>query len=55
MAHHLLSPQNDVAFKRIFGSQTYKAVLIKILNAVLVAHLIAPIQGVTFLDPKLGI
>ena len=54
MAHHLLSPQNDIAFKRIFGTQDNKAVLIKMLHAVLVEHLTSPIQEVTFLDPTLG-
>ena len=53
MSHHLLSPQNDIAFKRIFGTQD-KAVLLKMLNAVLVEHLTNPIKEVTFLDPKLG-
>ena len=24
MSHHLLSPQNDAAFKRLFGTETYK-------------------------------
>ena len=54
MPHHLLSPQNDLVFKRLFGSKAHQAMLIKMLNAVLFEHLTAPIASVTFLDNDLS-
>ena len=54
MARHLLSPQNDIAFKRIFGTEDNKAILVKMLNAVLLEHLASVITEVTFLAPNLG-
>ncbi len=50
-AHKLLDPKNDIAFKRIFGSEKNKDILIHFLNDMLVFNGKAPIQDVTFLSP----
>lgn len=44
-----LNPQNDVAFKHIFGKEKHKDILIAMLNAVLKNQLHTPIQDVQFL------
>ena len=46
-----LNPQNDVAFKRIFGTEKNKDILIAMLNAVLKNQLHTPITVVSFLSP----
>ena len=46
-----LNPQNDVAFKYIFGREQNKDILIAMLNAVLKNQLPKPIQEVRFLSP----
>ena len=46
-----LNPQNDVAFKRIFGTEKNKDILIAMLNAVLKSQLHTPITQVSFLSP----
>ena len=48
MSHHLLSPQNDLVFKRIFGTDRNKAFLSKMLNSVLVNQLTSPIVSIVF-------
>ena len=46
-----LNPQNDVAFKRIFGTEKNKDILIAMLNAVLQEQLHRPIKEVSFINP----
>lgn len=46
-----LNPQNDIAFKRLFGSEKNKDILITLLNAVLGNQLKDPIKEVKFLSP----
>ena len=46
-----LNPQNDVAFKRIFGTEQNKDILIAMLNSVLKNQLHTPIRQVSFLSP----
>ena len=46
-----LNPQNDVAFKRIFGTEKNKDILIPMLNSVLKSQLHTPITQVSFLSP----
>jgi predicted transposase/invertase (TIGR01784 family) len=50
-AHKLLDPKNDVAFKRIFGSEKNKDILIHFLNDMLVFKDKVPIEDVIFLSP----
>lgn len=50
-AHKLLDPKNDVAFKRIFGTEKNKDVLMHFLNDMLVFKGNPLIQDVTFLSP----
>ena len=52
-AHKLLDPKNDVAFKRIFGTEKNKDILIHFLNDMLVFKEKKPIKDVTFLKPIL--
>ncbi|MES2252162.1 MAG: Rpn family recombination-promoting nuclease/putative transposase [Pseudomonadota bacterium] len=49
----LLDPKNDVAFKRIFGTEKNKDILIHFLNDMLVFKENKPIEDVTFLKPIL--
>jgi predicted transposase/invertase (TIGR01784 family) len=49
MINKLLDPQNDVAFKKIFGSEKNKDILIHFLNDILTFKEGAPIKEVTFL------
>lgn len=51
--HKLLDPKNDVAFKRIFGTEKNKDILIHFLNDMLVFRGKKPIQDVSFLKPIL--
>jgi predicted transposase/invertase (TIGR01784 family) len=44
-----VNPTTDIAFKKIFGSEEHKIVLIEFLNAIL--DLEAPIEDVTLLNP----
>jgi len=46
-----LNPQNDIAFKRLFGTDKNKDILISLLNEVLGGQLSSPIEDVTFLTP----
>ena len=46
-----LSPCNDIAFKKIFGSEKNEDILIAMLNAVLKNQLPKPITHVQFLNP----
>jgi predicted transposase/invertase (TIGR01784 family) len=48
-----LDPKNDYAFKRIFGTDKNKEILIHFLNDLLSFHIGAPIEEVTFLNPVL--
>jgi len=57
MLTKFLNPQNDLAFKRIFGSEKNKDILIHFLNDIF-ARTINPIEDVTFLktaqDPEVA-
>ena len=46
-----LDPKNDYAFKRIFGTEKNKAILVHFLNDILAPTLGEKIQEVTFLKP----
>ena len=46
-----LNPQNDVAFKKIFGTDKNKDILIAMLNAVLKSQLHTPLTHLRFLSP----
>jgi predicted transposase/invertase (TIGR01784 family) len=52
-AHKLLDPKNDIAFKRIFGTEKNKDILIHFLNDMLAFKCKKPIQDVEFLKPIL--
>lgn len=58
MLSKYLNPQNDTAFKKIFGSEKNKDILIAMLNAVLKNQFHKPIQDVQFLktiqDPEVA-
>ena len=49
--HKLLDPKNDVAFKRIFGTEKNKDILIHFLNDMLIFRGHPHIVNVTFLSP----
>ena len=49
----LLDPKNDMAFKRIFGTEKNKDILIHFLNDMLVFKNTSPIKDETFLKPVL--
>ncbi len=51
MISKYLNPQNDVAFKRIFGQPKNKDILIAMINTVLQNQIHKPIKNVTFLSP----
>jgi predicted transposase/invertase (TIGR01784 family) len=51
MIARLLDPKNDVAFKKIFGTEKNKDILIHFLNDMLTFKEKSPIQKVTFLQP----
>ena len=44
-----LDPKNDIAFRKIFGSEKNKDILIHFLNDMLVFREGKPIQNITFL------
>ena len=46
-----LNPKNDMAFKRIFGTEKNKDILINMLNAVLKSQLHKRIEEIQFLTP----
>ena len=48
---HFLDPQNDVAFRKIFGSKEHKNLLISFLNEILEKKSKNRIQDVKFLSP----
>ncbi len=48
-----LNPKNDAAFKRIFGKDKNKDILITMLNAVLKNQLHKPIKQIEFVNPQL--
>lgn len=58
LTHKLLDPKNDVAFKRIFGSEDNKDILIHFLNDMLVFKNKALITDITYLptiqDPDIA-
>ncbi len=51
-----LDPKNDIAFKKIFGTEKNKEILIHFLNDMIIFKENSPIQSVTFLktiqDPE---
>ena len=51
LAKKYLNPKNDIAFKRIFGAEKNKDILITMLNAVLKKQLHKPIKQLEFLSP----
>jgi len=51
LARKYLNPKNDAAFKRIFGTEKNKDILIAMLNAVLKNQLHKPIGQIQFLSP----
>ncbi len=51
MISKFLDPKNDYAFKRIFGTEKNKDILIHFLNDIF-AHTTNPIEEVTFLNPS---
>ena len=57
MISKFLDPKNDIAFRRIFGSERNKDILIHFINDILVFKETAPITEVTFLktiqDPEI--
>ena len=50
MFRKFLDPKNDIAFKRIFGTEKNKDILMEMLNAVLRKQLESPIKEVKFLS-----
>ena len=46
-----IDPKVDYAFKKLFGSEANKPLLIALLNAVLRAYLVEPIVDVEILNP----
>ena len=46
-----LNPKNDVAFKRIFGQEKNRDILLAMLNAVLAKQIHRPLQEVHFVSP----
>lgn len=51
LATKFLDPKNDYAFKRIFGTEKNKDILVHFLNDILILPLGEKIQDVTFLKP----
>ena len=51
MLGKFLDPKNDFAFKRVFGTEKNKDILIHFLNDILDHQYIGQITAVTFLDP----
>src|SRR5579871_1537908 len=52
LATKFLNPKNDIAFRKIFGTEKNKDILIPFLNDMLVFKSKKPIQNVTFLKPN---
>ena len=50
LAKKYLNPQNDVAFKRIFGQEKNKDILLAMLNVVLVKQIHRPLKEVRFIS-----
>ncbi|WPX97449.1 Rpn family recombination-promoting nuclease/putative transposase [Candidatus Bandiella euplotis] len=48
-----LNPRNDVAFKRIFGTEKNKDILVHFLNDIIVSKDMKPIKEVSIIDPNL--
>ena len=48
-----LNPKNDVAFKKIFGEEKNKDILVKLINEVLKGQLHSPIKDVRMIVPTL--
>src|ERR1700722_13666818 len=59
MLSKFLDPKNDVAFKKIFGTEKNKDILIHFLNDMITFKERAPIKDVTFLktiqDPEIAV
>ena len=51
LAKKYLNPQNDVAFKRIFGQEKNKDILLAMLNVVLAEQIHKPLKDVRFVSP----
>ena len=51
MLSKFLDPKNDVAFKKIFGTEKNKDILIHFLNDIITFKENGPIKEVTFLKP----
>ena len=51
LMQRFLNPQNDIAFKKIFGTEVNKDILISLLNGVLNKQFHRPIVDVKFLNP----
>ena len=51
MLTKFLDPKNDFAFKRVFGTEKNKAILIQFLNDILNHRYIGQIRAVFFLPP----
>jgi predicted transposase/invertase (TIGR01784 family) len=49
-----LNPKNDFAFKKIFGSETHKNILIHFLNDILLFTGRNQIETVKFLSPSIN-
>ena len=54
MLTKFLDPKNDFAFKRVFGTEKNKDILIQFLNDILNHRYIGQISEVTFLPPCTG-
>jgi predicted transposase/invertase (TIGR01784 family) len=46
-----IDPKNDYAFKKVFGSESEKPLLISLLNSVLEASIVEPVQQVEIRNP----
>lgn len=53
MLSKYLNPRNDIAFKRLFGQEKNKDILLAMLNSVAREHLHKPLEEVEFLSPNL--
>ena len=51
MLSKYLNPQNDVSFKKIFGTESHKQVLIRFVNTILELEGPLAIEDVTYLNP----
>ena len=51
MLSKYLNPQNDISFKKIFGSESHKQVLIRFVNTILELEGALAIEDVTYLNP----